>query len=93
MLRNKEKQVFLFFTNNKGESVTSKKVADELKISDCTIRNYIKLLHDVLIKNGAEIISKKDQGYILRINNNLNFNTFIHKYNIISIKKINLILI
>lgn len=87
MLSNKEKTVLEFFINNKGQSVTSKKVADELKVSDRTIRNYIKLLQDVLIENGAEIIAKQGQGYTLKVENELSFNTFLQKNNVNSIKK------
>ena len=87
MLSNKEKTVLEFFINNKGQSVTSKKVADELKVSDRTIRNYIKLLQDVLMENGAEIIAKQGQGYTLKVKDDLNFNTFLQKNNINSLKK------
>lgn len=87
MLSNKEKIVLEFFVKNKGQSVTSKKVADELKVSDRTIRSYIKILQDILIENGAEIIAKKGQGYTLKVNNDLNFNTFLQKNNINSIKR------
>ena len=87
MLSNKDKTVLEFFINNKGQSVTSKKVANELKVSDRTIRNYIKLLQDVLIGNGAEIIAKQGKGYTLKVDNELYFNTFLQKNNINSIKK------
>lgn len=87
MLSNKEKTVLEFFIKNKGQSVTSKKVADELKVSDRTIRNYIKLLQDFLIENGAQIIAKQGQGYTLTVENELSFNTFLQKNNVNSIKK------
>lgn len=87
MLGNKEKAILKFFIRNADEMVTSRDVAEHLNLSDRTIRNYVKKLQDILIKNGAEIISKPGKGYVLKINNASDFNTFLQRNKSNSLKK------
>lgn len=90
MLSNKEELILKFFLKNKEKIITSMEVSEELKVSDRTIRNYIKILQQILIKNGAEIIAKQGKGYTLNVTNEFEFNTFLQKNSINSMKKKNL---
>lgn len=87
MLSNKEKAILEFLIKNKGNIVTSKMAADSLNLSDRTIRNYIKGLHEILSENGAEIIARPGYGYTLKINHESEFNTFLEKNESNSMKK------
>lgn len=77
MLSNKEKMILEFFVKNKGDMITSKEVAEKLKISDRTVRNYIKSLQDILLENGSEIIARPGHGYTIKVNDESEFNTFL----------------
>lgn len=87
MLSSKEKAILEFFISNRGRIITSSAAADKLNLSDRTIRNYIKRLQDILLKNGAEIIAKQGQGYKLQVNHEVDFETFLQKNNTNSMKK------
>lgn len=87
MLSNKEKAILEFFVKHKSNIITSKEVADKLKLSDRTIRNYIKRLQEILLENGAEIIAKPGHGYTLKINHEYDFDTFLQENGSSSIKK------
>lgn len=87
MLSNKEKSILEFLLQNKNKMVTSREVADTLKLSDRTIRNYIKDLQVLLSKNGAEIIAKTGKGYAVKVNNEAEFNTFLQRNHNNLIKK------
>lgn len=87
MLGNKETAILEIFLQNKGQAVTSREAADKLNLSDRTIRNYIKGLQQVLLKNGAEIIARTGHGYTLKVNNESDFNTFLQHNDTNSLKK------
>lgn len=87
MLSNKEKAILEFFVKNKSNMITSREAADKLKLSDRTIRNYIKRLQDILLENGAEIIARPGHGYTLKINHEDDFDTFLQENGSNSIKK------
>ncbi|WP_244833555.1 BglG family transcription antiterminator [Clostridium sp. BJN0001] len=79
MLSNKEKAILEVFIKNTGEIMTSKDIAENLNLSDRTIRNYIKRLQEILIENGAEITARPGHGYVFKITYESEFNTFIKK--------------
>lgn len=70
-----------------GEYQTAALLGEELKISEKTVRNRLKLLSDILEKNGAEILSKPKIGYCLKVKNSIQFNVF--KKNELEDKEIN----
>lgn len=77
MLSNKERAILEFLVKNRGDMITSREIADNLNISDRTVRNYIKRLQDILLENGAEIIARPGHGYTLKVNHESEFNTFL----------------
>ena len=79
MLGKKEKAILQVFLENKENFITSKAIAEKLKVSDRTIRNYIKVLDSTLLQNGSEIISKQGNGYKLKINYQKKFDIFLRK--------------
>ncbi|MDO5516261.1 MAG: PRD domain-containing protein [Clostridium sp.] len=87
MLSNKEISILEVFLQNKGQAITSKEVAERLKLSDRTIRNYIKGLQQIILENGAEIAARAGHGYTLKVNNEIDFNTFLQENDINSMKK------
>ena len=87
MLSNKERTIMNFFVGHQGELLTSKDIAENLKLSDRTVRSYIKRLQVILQNNGADIIAKTGCGYRLFINNEPDFNTFLKENTDDSLKK------
>lgn len=92
MLSNKEKEILEMLKKNTGNIVTSKAIANNLKLSDRTVRSYIKRLQKILLENGAEIIAKSGQGYMFKINQEFKFNTFLQQYKNNLINKQNFII-
>ena len=77
MLSNKERAILEFLVKNRGDIITSREAANNLNMSDRTVRNYIKRLQDILLENGAEIIARPGHGYTLKVNHESEFNTFL----------------
>ena len=55
---------------------TAEELSKKLNVSTKTVRTEIKNLNSLLIKSGAEIVSKSGYGYILKINNKELFSKF-----------------
>ncbi|MFV0255507.1 MAG: BglG family transcription antiterminator [Erysipelotrichaceae bacterium] len=75
----KEYKVLLYLFNNKGEFITSMKLANEFSISERTVRNYVKNLQFIAKENKAEIIAKQGLGYKLNTSNPIEFERFIKR--------------
>lgn len=57
----------LFSLLNEGRYQTAEALAAEMKVSEKTIRSYLKRLNDELENHGACIVSKYGAGYCLLV--------------------------
>lgn len=67
----------LFYIYN-NDHVLPAHLAEHLNVSVRTIRSDVIVANDTLIKNGAEIILKRNHGYYLKINNDEQFQKFLN---------------
>lgn len=72
MLTKREVEILYLLRNSKGIQ-TGKSISIFLGVSTRTIRNDIKELNTVLLKNGANIVSSKGIGYELETFNEVLF--------------------
>lgn len=76
-MKQREKDLLTILINEKDQYITSHSLASKLELSDRTIRNYVKGLKDILLKNGAEIVSKQGYGYKLKVFDRVSFDLFL----------------
>ena len=74
VLNNRMKELVELISINKYK--TAEELSKKLNVSTKTVRTEIKNLNSLLIKSGAEIVSKSGYGYILKINNKELFSKF-----------------
>ncbi|WP_208588529.1 BglG family transcription antiterminator [Gracilibacillus suaedae] len=74
---NKRIQQLLKQFIGREDPVTSDQLATILQVSSRTVRNDIKILENVLQKNGAHILAERGQGYQLQIKDNSLFKSYI----------------
>ena len=74
VLNNRMKELVELISINKYK--TAEELSKKLNVSTKTVRTEIKNLNSLLIKSGAEIVSKSGHGYILKINNKELFSKF-----------------
>jgi len=82
--KNRHIQIALHLMQN-DRSVTSDELAVLTRASTRTIKNDIVLINDVLKKHGAEILSKKSEGYFLRVFDEEEFVKYKNELEIISL--------
>ncbi len=73
-MNNRMKELVELISINKYK--TAEELSKKLNVSTKTVRTEIKNLNSLLIKSGAEIVSKSGYGYILKINNKELFSKF-----------------
>ncbi|MGT2772177.1 BglG family transcription antiterminator [Streptococcus marimammalium] len=76
MLSKKEIALMSILLKQKNSYVSSKMLAEEIKVSDRTARKYLKQLSHVVENQGAKIQSKQGQGYLLTIEHPIEFEVF-----------------
>ncbi|MHC9001688.1 BglG family transcription antiterminator [Enterococcus bulliens] len=77
MMKQKQRDLVNLLIAAKGVFKTSEELANELSLSDRTIRNYIKELKLTMEANGANIIAKQGLGYQLKILDRQQFDLFL----------------
>lgn len=82
-MKQREKELLMTLIHEKDEYITSHSLASKLGLSERTIRNYIKTLKDIVIMNGAEIISKQGCGYKLDVSDRVTFDLFLADNNVL----------
>lgn len=76
MLSKKEIALMSVLLKQKNSYVSSKVLAEEIRVSDRTTRKYLKQLSQVVKNQGATIQSKQGQGYLLSIEHPIEFEVF-----------------
>lgn len=79
MLKDKEIELIQLLYQSRNSHITSKILAEKLKISDRTVRTYMKNIEALIEDNGAKIKSKQGFGYCLEIVQPLEFEAFLKK--------------
>lgn len=61
--------------------MTSKSLSEQIGCSQKTVHNDLKIINQILESNGAQIVSKIGSGYLLKIDDNSLYQTFINQKN------------
>lgn len=80
--KNRHISIQLYFTNN-SKIITSEELSALTRVSSRTIKKDIQQINDSLKRNGAEIISKKSEGYFLEVNDQVKFESYKTKLEMI----------
>lgn len=59
--------------------MTSKSLSEQIGCSQKTVHNDLKIINQILESNGAQIVSKIGSGYLLKIDDNSLYQTFINQ--------------
>ncbi|MDO4594290.1 MAG: HTH domain-containing protein [Tissierellia bacterium] len=76
MIETRIKKIFDCLTKD-HKYYSSKKLSDAIEVSDKTIQKDIKDLNEILLKNGARIISKRGKGYKFAVTDDTKFSFFL----------------
>ena len=85
---NRQQMILLQLSNAKGP-VTSQQLAQALECSSRTIKTEMPAVAKVLAQNGAKLISKRNQGYSLEVQNEEAYRSL---YELLNLKAVNLTL-
>jgi len=77
-------QIALHFMHN-DRMITSEELASLTKVSTRTIKSDIAIINDVLKQRGAEIHSKKSEGYYLAVKNHEQFTKYKKEIEVINL--------
>ncbi|MBZ1511437.1 helix-turn-helix domain-containing protein, partial [Leuconostoc mesenteroides] len=66
-MRKKERDLLIYLVDNSDRFVTSEELSTLLSLTPRTIRNYIKILKETLVSQGALLDAKPSLGYRLHI--------------------------
>lgn len=77
MIKKKQRELISLLVQTKNVFKTSKDLADELSLSDRTVRTYLQDLKEIIERHGGLIIAKQGCGYQLQINDRISFNLFL----------------
>ncbi|MGX7025723.1 BglG family transcription antiterminator [Vagococcus hydrophili] len=84
-MNQKEQHLIKYLLENQEAYITSQELAEELSLSDRTIRTYINQLKPTLVSHGARIHSKTGHGYQLEITHRGTFDLFLKQQEVGSI--------
>lgn len=76
-------RIKLYFMNHKNEVITSIDLAKLTNVTDRTIKSDIAQINEELRNKGAYIASKKNKGYILKIENEEKLHAYMNQLEII----------
>ncbi|MFK8246891.1 BglG family transcription antiterminator [Leuconostoc mesenteroides] len=79
MMRKKERDLLIYLVDNSDRFVTSEELSTLLSLTPRTIRNYIKILKETLVSQGALLDAKPSLGYRLHISHPVTFDLFLNK--------------
>ncbi|USI46665.1 BglG family transcription antiterminator [Leuconostoc mesenteroides] len=78
-MRKKERDLLIYLVDNSDRFVTSEELSTLLSLTPRTIRNYIKILKETLVSQGALLDAKPSLGYRLHISHPVTFDLFLNK--------------
>lgn len=78
-MKSKEKELLLQLYSHPDQFQTAGMLAEQLDISERTIRTYIRNLEHAVSENGAQIQAKQGKGYRLFIQSPMQFDSYIHQ--------------
>lgn len=83
MIKNKQRDLISLLVHSKNQFKSSLLLANELSLSDRTVRTYLKDLKSLIESNGGTIVSKQGYGYQLQIIDRKAFNSFLIEYHLL----------
>ncbi|MWP49982.1 PRD domain-containing protein [Gilliamella sp. Lep-s21] len=84
MIKNKQRDLISLLVHSKDLFKSSALLANELALSDRTVRTYLNDLKSIIESHGGSIISKQGYGYKLQIKDRTAFNLFLIEHHLLN---------
>ncbi|OCL22918.1 transcription antiterminator BglG [Gilliamella sp. wkB72] len=83
MIKQKQRELISLLIRSKNGFKSSQELAEELSLSDRTVRTYLKDLKTLIERNGGNIVSKQGYGFQLEIFDRTVFNLFLIEHHLL----------